>query len=115
LNLDLFLQLVTFLDSLFLTISFEVELLIFTLWLSIFEVTELTVGFTIFDDKFSAISAHESVFELSLLDILDVLILRLMVTVALEIDNTTKSVHGRFDLIKIQLSDMESIFHGDLV
>jgi len=69
----------------------------------------------IMNTEFTAIAIHESVLEFSLLDILDGLISRFMVTVSSEKDNTTKSIHGRFDLIKFQLSDMESIFHGDFV
>ena len=69
----------------------------------------------IVDAEFTAIAIHESVLEFSLLDILDGLICGFVVAMSSEVDNTTKSIHRRFDLIKFQLSDMESIFHGDFV
>lgn len=87
----------------------------FALWLSIFKETELASGLTIVDAHFTAIAVHQSVFEFSFLDILDGLMFRFVVTVSSKIDDSTKSIHRRFNMIELQLSDMESLFHGDFI
>jgi len=86
-------------------------------WQSFFVETEPTYRIAILGavSEFTAIALHQSILELTLLDMLDVLILGFMVSNSSEIDDATEPIHGRLDLIKCQLSDMEPVFHRDFV
>ena len=83
-------------SSVFPFISLDVEHFILALGLSVFEVTELDIGIfiSIVDVEFTGIPMHESIFESTLLDPLDDLIFRFVVTMSSEIDDTTDHIHS---------------------